>query len=50
MYKGNGIDSYEGLSDPTGDYKNLLKRVKSWKYISIKEIREKFQVTPAEIT
>ena len=49
VYKGNKIDSYEGLSDPTGDYKNLLERVKSWKYVSIKEIREKFQVTPAEI-
>ena len=50
VYKGNKTDSYEGLSDPTGDYKNLLERVKSWKYVSIKEIREKFQVTPAEIT
>ena len=50
MYKGNKTGSYEGLSDPTDDYKNLLERVTSWKYVSIKEIREKFQVTPNEIT
>ena len=37
------------MSDPTGDYKDLLEKVKSWKYISVKEIRKLFQVTPAEI-
>ena len=49
VYKGNETGSYEGLSDPTGDYKNLLKRVKSWKYVSVEEMRKMFQVTPAEI-
>lgn len=37
------------MPDPTDDYKDLLEKVKSWKYISVKEIREIFQVTPAEI-
>ena len=50
VYKGNIEGQYNNLSDPTGDYKDLLEKVKSWKYISVKEIREKFQVTPAEIT
>ena len=50
VYKGNIEGQYNNLSDPTDDYKDLLEKVKSWKYLSIKEIREKFQVTPAEIT
>ena len=49
VYKDNIEGQYNNLSDPTGDYKYLLEKVKSWKYISVKEIREKFQVTPAEI-
>ena len=49
IYKGNLVGQYNNLPDPTDDYKDLLEKVKSWKYISVKEIREIFQVTPAEI-
>ena len=49
VYKGNLVGQYNNLPDPTDDYKDLLEKVKSWKYISVKEIREIFQVTPAEI-
>ena len=50
VYKGNSIESYNGLDDPKDNYEKLLNKVKSWRYISVKDIRQLFQVTPAEIT
>lgn len=49
VYNGNETGKYENLSDPTGDYAELLGKIKSWRYISVKDIRQLFQVTPAEI-
>lgn len=49
IYNNNDIGQYRNLPDPTGDYNELLQRVKSWKYISVKEIRQLFQVTSTEI-
>ena len=46
---GNSIGHYKHLSNPKGDYKELLGKIKSWRYISVKDIRQLFQVTPAEI-
>lgn len=52
VYKGNDIGSYEGLPDPDpkSDYTELFDKIKNWRYISVKDIRQLFQVTPAEIT
>ena len=49
VYKGNKIGEYKNLPDPTGNYSELLEKVRSWKYISVKEIRQLFQVTSTEI-
>lgn len=49
VYKGNLVGQYNNLPDPTDDYKDLLGKIKSWRYISVKDIRQLFQVTPAEI-
>ena len=46
---GNSIGHYEHLPNPEGNYKELLDKIKSWRYISVKDIRKLFQVTPAEI-
>ena len=50
VYKGNKMGEYKNLPDPTGDYGELLGKIKNWRYLSVKEMRQLFQVTPAEIT
>lgn len=52
VYKGNDIGSYEGLPDPDpkSHYSELFDKIKNWRYIPVKDMRQLFQVTPAEIT